>query len=415
MSPKKQSKFTLALLLCLCLNHDTASADDYTDPVTSVVYTYDPAGTTAEVKSGEYVSWESGTEYHAGSPDAQGEIVILSKFVVDGREYKVTRIGECAFCLSQHIRSVALPPTVTSIGSMAFAGCTALSSISMCDQLRRIGDRSFAGCHSLFSICLPEGLEAIGFEAFASCSSLNSIVLPTSLIEIGHMPFLGCDALVSIIVEKGNPKYDSRDYCNAVVETESNKVVVGCKGTVFPPSVAAIGENAFFQCRSIEKVSIPGTVSEIGRGAFSYCSNLKEIVLSEGLKTIRNGAFWYTAPATVTIPSTVTQIEPCAFWTPSLTSVSTLISEPFDVGMICDFDHYKIKLYVPAGTIAKYERAEGWKRFSPIDEDYRLSYMQPSISSSQQTGGIADLQGRRLTTLPRHGLYIRDGRKYVAR
>ncbi len=59
------------------------AADEYTDPSTNVVYTYDPNGTTAEVKRGVRDDWDGATEYKAGSPNASGDVDILEKVVVN--------------------------------------------------------------------------------------------------------------------------------------------------------------------------------------------------------------------------------------------------------------------------------------------------------------------------------------------
>lgn len=50
----------------------------------------------------------------------------------------------------------------------------------------------------------------------------------------------------SIIVAEGNPVYDSRNNCNAIIETATNKLVSGCKNTVIPSSVTSIGSGAFY-------------------------------------------------------------------------------------------------------------------------------------------------------------------------
>ena len=63
----------------------TVAADEYTDPSTNVVYTYDPNGTTAEVKKGVRDDWDGATEYKAGSPNASGNVVILEKVIVNGK------------------------------------------------------------------------------------------------------------------------------------------------------------------------------------------------------------------------------------------------------------------------------------------------------------------------------------------
>ena len=92
----------IILLLFMSLSVLTSFADEYKDPATNVIYTYDPTGSSAKVKSGEvYVDTDNAENVELlgfpGSPDAKESIVILERFVIDGKEYLVDRIGDYAF------------------------------------------------------------------------------------------------------------------------------------------------------------------------------------------------------------------------------------------------------------------------------------------------------------------------------
>ena len=78
--------------------------------------------------------------------------------------------------------------------------------------------------------------------------------------------------------------YDSRNNCNAIIETATNRLVAGCKNTIIPDSVTEIGSTAFFGCSGLSAIVIPVSVKEIGEGAFDYCESLKEIIISKGTK-----------------------------------------------------------------------------------------------------------------------------------
>ena len=114
-----------------------------------------------------------------------------------------------------------------------------------------IGEFAFYRCISLQSITIPESVTKIGDGAFLDCSSLQSITIPKSVTEIGRGAFSGCSSLQSIVVAKGNPKYDSREGCNAIIETATNTLIVGCPSTIIPESVTEIGSHAFYFFRSI--------------------------------------------------------------------------------------------------------------------------------------------------------------------
>ena len=133
----------------------------------------------------------------------------------------------------------------------------------------------------------------------------------------------GCNGLTSINVTSGNPKFDSRDDCNAVIETASNTLIVGCKNTIIPISVTIIGRGAFYGCYGLKNFVIPNSVTTIGVSAFYCCDSLTSVVIPNSVVTIGNNAFAHCiALPSIDIPNSVTTISSGAFancW--SLTSI----------------------------------------------------------------------------------------------
>ena len=387
-------------------------ADEYKDPATNVIYTYDPAGNRAEVKEGSGLLGEDDPRVGAsGSSDANAEIVILDKFSINGKEYVVDKISDFAFSEMRNITSVVIPSSVKSIGNYAFARCSSLSNLVLSQGLSTINICAFAWCSALTALSLPEGIETIGFEAFSNCSKLESVSLPESVTTIGASPFRGCDILSKISVANGNRCFDSRDNCNAIIETASNKLLVGCKGTWIPSTVITIGTNAFDLCRSLTSLEIPESVVEIEENAFGYCSNLKTISLSEGLKTIGYGAFWYAGLQSITIPSTVQAIGGVAFYSPYIDTITSLIENPFEVQSLCSQSQQShITLRVPKGTKTKYESTPSWNQFGTIEEVLPADISSPT---THQESSLFDLQGRKLQGKPSRGIYIKDGQKIL--
>ncbi len=207
----------------------------------------------------------------------------------------ITAIGSEAFLSCSNLRSITLPPNITNIGYHMFANCSALESITIPPNATNIGYYAFYRCTGLTSINIPGSVTNIESGAFAGCSALESITIPASVTNVGQEEgsvFRGCVGLASITVEEGNPKYDSRENCNAIIDKKTNTLVYGCKNTVIPESVAHIAAIAFVECRGLTSIIIPKGVEDIGGFAFEDCSNLTSITIPSSVTAIGQGAFW---------------------------------------------------------------------------------------------------------------------------
>ena len=183
---------------------------------------------------------------------------------------------------------------VTNIGESAFSTCSTLTNITIPNTVKHIGSYAFETCFSLNSIIIPNGVETVDFQAFGWCNSLESITIPSSVTYIGENLFAGCDSLASVMVDNQNPMYDSRDNCNAIIETATNTLMAGCKNTIIPNTVKSIGNGAFRSCYTLSAITIPSSVSSIGESAFDACFNLKSITIPKSVNNIGYQAFAYT-------------------------------------------------------------------------------------------------------------------------
>lgn len=235
-------------------------------------------------------------------------------------------------------RNTVIPPTVTEIEDCAFSGCSALSSIEIPVGVTKLGEYAFRGCSALRSVVIPEGVTSIGASAFFDCTALNRVDIPASVVSIGGYAFEHCPALSAMNVAIGNPEYDSRDSCNAIIETATGTLMAGCMNTVIPMTVTAIGDNAFSGSFMLTKVNIPKSVTSIGDYAFTECTSLSTVSIPTSVTSIGEAAFsGCSALTTLNIPNSVTTIGQAAF---SGCSSLESISLPKTVTVIKDYEFY---------------------------------------------------------------------------
>ena len=207
-----------------------------------------------------------------------------------------------------------------------------------------ISDSAFSGCESLTSIEIPKSVKSIGEYGFLVCKNLKSIVIPESVTSIKETAFLGCSNLRKIVVNENNKVYDSRNNCNAIIETKTNTLIVGCSGTQIPDSVTSIGKDAFYESGNFEyniydnakyfgnkdnpyfllvdtidnnitSCEINENTKIIGCEAFFSCYKLTSIKIPEGVITIELRAFmdcWNLS--SIEIPESIRGIGGAAFF-----------------------------------------------------------------------------------------------------
>ena len=229
----------------------------------------------AKVKALCVQNWDTNgdgelSKTEAAAVKSLGRVFYLSKITsFDELRYftGLTAIEELAFYESD-ITSVIIPSGVTSIGKSAFIYCNDLASLTLPDKLTSIEAGAFFCCWSLTSLYIPRNVSSISYDAFEAC-----------------------DAISAIIVDSGNSVYDSRDNCNAIVRKSDNTIVYGCKNTVIPTTVAAIGYGAFWSNDEFTNVTIPDNVTLIDGYSYSNCDNLQTVTIGSGIKEIKNWAF----------------------------------------------------------------------------------------------------------------------------
>lgn len=126
---------------------------------------------------------------------------------------------------------------------------------------------------------------------YYECSGLTSVTIGNGVTRILALAFSDCQKLTFIKVEDGNEKFDSRNNCNAIIETATNTLCIGCKNTVIPNSVTSIGSEAFYGCTSLTSITIPNNVISVDRWAFQNCSSLTAVNIGSSISSISDEAF----------------------------------------------------------------------------------------------------------------------------
>ena len=300
----------------------------------------------------------------------------------------LTAIGSFAF-QDSGIEELVLPKTVTSLGRDIFYYARNLKVLSVEDgnpvfdsrnncnaiietasntlrigcvntvipnTVTALGDMAFSGKPGLKEIVIPNSVTSLGWAAFWADTELTTVTMSAGITNLGESPFGGCDRITSLTIDPANPKYDSRNNCNAIIETATNTLIQGFATTKIPEGVKTIAPAAFRSLATLTEMDIPASVEKIEPEAFLYCNKM--------------------------------------------TKVTTHIKKPFAVSsMVFNGDNMKMaKLYVPYGTKQAYANTPGWDNFpyiiemEPVEGEY--AHNAASVVTTDFGKGYAALNGQ---------------------
>ncbi len=399
---------------------------------------------------------ESGNTKYDSRNNCNAIIETATKTLISGCKNtiipnSVTTIGSSAFSGCAGLTSVTIPNSVVTIGFDAFTHCTGLTSVTIPNSVTSIGSEAFSGCSDLTSMVvesgntkydsrnncnaiimtatntlisgckntiIPSSVTTIGSHAFSDCSGLTSVTIPGSVTTIGACAFVDCSGLTSMVVESGNTKYDSRNNCNAIIETATNTLISGCKNTIIPSSVTIIGDNAFRECTGLTSVTIPNSVTTIGNSAFSGCSgltsvtwnarscsdfssssfspffyiraNIENFTFGEGVEKIPAYLCYGMSNLTsVTIPGSVTSIGKGAFYCCSgLTSVTWNAKSCSDFSSSSSSSSSSSPFYNSRANIKNFTFGEGVEKIPAY-----LCYEMSKLTSVTIPGSVTTIGG----------------------
>lgn len=204
---------------------------------------------------------------------------------------------------------------------------------------------------------IPNGIKKIDSHACRHCMGMRSIRIPQSFGNITLNTFSFIGEIESIVVDEKHKKYDSRGYCNAIINTNNNTLIMGCNKSIIPPSVETIGKQAFSNCNNINSISIPDSVTMIEKFAFSGCDSLSSIVIPGSVTRIEEKAFFgCSSLKTVVINDGVKTIGSSIFFRCSNLESITLPNsiEAIDVSFLVPRST-KVKIIIPNGSKEKFK------------------------------------------------------------
>ena len=235
-----------------------------------------------------------------------------------------------------------------------------------------VGDYSFYKLDNLVTLKLPKNVVTIGDYAVALCSSLESVDFPKSLRYIRNYSFEGCSKLDNVILPDGLESIGSK---NIYSDAWSFAFCRNLKTIQFPPSLKNIGSYVFYNCSSLEKISLPG-LDRIGNNAFSGCTSLKEVRIPSTLQNVGDNAF-----------------SDCS----NLADIYTYTVEPISIGQnTFDGNTYKsARLWMPTQSYANYYYQTQWGQFDNdnyrwFDEPYKYMYINKDYTLSDANSASGD-------------------------
>lgn len=296
---------------------------------------------------------------------------LCSKMELDNLPNSLLHVGQSAFCYVP-LQALKLDRKV-EIGAGAFSN-TPITEIEMATPCDSIREGTFSNCPNLTKITIGEGLKYIGYKAFAN-SPVKEANLPSTLRDISSTAFTGYSSYCPFVndiqpenhiryigkvayqcVDRDLEEYTIKDgtvtladelfessqgnafHIPASVEQIGSRVFAGTQIKTLPemPGLKRIGDEAFYQCKNLKKVTIPETVEYIGGGAFYGCSNiwsltynainaecerlmesnipLEKIVIGDKVRRLPRGIFSGREFTEVTLPACLERIDEFAFY-----------------------------------------------------------------------------------------------------
>lgn len=404
-------------------------------------------GQAHEVDNIDYELRTDGTAWVKNGKKAQGDVTILSKIEVDGKEYMVVGINTNAFSSNESITSVTLPDNLKYINYGAFSYCWDLENINNIPKhIENLGEAVFSGTKFLdngikneffvFSdwlikytpqgetakVTVPEGI--FGISAYALTDADNTVVLPKSLRAASVWAF---SSDLKYIDTGDNPVYAYKDgilFREGTTTFYKNDRQLKDEVSVDGMWVDVIFNNAVKN----GVLLIPGKVETAGNVVKSVGGvkigelpglTCEKLIVDEGVKYITYHAFRNFEPLQyVDLPSTLMNIGAWAFVDAKIESLVCRMPQPMEVPYYFTYyiKKFNSKVYVPKALLDTYKTTESYWKIIPAENFYQiegnvpesgiLASVKPIESVSKATvKAIYTLNGTKVNSL-QHGINI---------
>ena len=404
-------------------------------------------GQAHEVDNIDYELRTDGTAWVKNGEKVQGDVTILSKIEVDGKEYTVVGINTNAFRNNRSITSVTLPDNLKYINSGAFSYCFNLENINNIPKhIENLDEAVFSRTKFLdngikneffvFSDCLieytpqgetakvtvPEGI--FGIAAYALTDAEDTVVLPKSLRAVSSTAF---NSNLKHIDTGDNPVYAYKDgilFCEGTVtfcknqREQKDKVSVDGmwadvifnnavkNGVLLIPGKVETAGNVVKTVGGVRKGKLPGLTCE-------------KLIVDEGVKYIIDQAFRFFKPLQyVDLPSTLINIGGFAFVDAKIESLVCRMPQPMEVPYYFTYfiKEFNSKVYVPKALLDTYKTTETYWNMIPAENFYQIEGNVPesgilaSVKPIESVGkatvkAIYTLNGTKVNSL-QHGINI---------
>ena len=299
---------------------------------------------------------------------------------------KVETVGDSAFYNCTQLTTIELPHTIKQTGASSFEGCERLTDFKLPQTLCRIGQRTFKNCSALSEIQFGSELKKIDAEAFLNCESLSSLNISESIDSIADNAFNGCTGITTLRIADA-------DSC----------ITLGCNTTYRPASglfnamplkEVYIGRD--ITCSSdalpfkgntgIETLIIGHHVSKFPDENLAQQTNLVKLILGNKLTSVPT--FKSSTHLQELHLGSHLEVIPDFSTSQALKKIKVYAAKPQP--LTADFSnktYIDCELYVPKGSIANYQNAEGWKAFFNPKE-YESDSKAESLKFEQKTFNV---------------------------